>query len=95
MLQLLDQSVQNAYSDLLSSSLTPAFDGTGLSFTRKVIKNRTYLYVSVKVGNMPMQRYLGPDNEETQALIEKEKAVLRCFKWVSQSLILPQANRIL
>lgn len=76
--RLLDQSVQNAYSDLLLSSLTPAFDGTGLSFTRKVIKNRTYLYVSVKIGNVPMQRYLGPDNAETQALIEKEKAL-----WIS------------
>jgi hypothetical protein len=75
----LDQSVQNAYSDLLSSSLSPAFDGKGLSFTRKVIKSRTYLYVSAKVGNLPIQRYLGPDNQETRTLIEKEKAL-----WISR-----------
>ncbi len=73
--QPLDQAVQNAYSDLLAASLSPAFDGKGLSFTRKVIKGRSYIYVSAKVGNVPVQRYLGPDNEETRELIEKERGL--------------------
>jgi hypothetical protein len=72
---LLDQAVQNAYSDLLAASLSPAFDGKGLSFTHKEIKGRRYIYVSTKIGNIPMQRYLGPDNAETQELIEKERAL--------------------
>ncbi len=75
MVQLLDQAVVNAYSDLLGASLSPAFDGKGLSFTRKKINGRSYVYVSAKVGSVPMQRYLGPDDENTQALIDKEKAL--------------------
>jgi len=71
--QTLDQAVQNAYSDLHAACLTPAFDGKGVSFTRKTIKGQSYIYVSAKVGNVPVQRYIGPDNPETQALIEQEK----------------------
>lgn len=73
--RILDQAVQNAYADLFTASLTPAFDGKGLSFTSKRIKGRRYLYVSAKVGNVPMQRYIGPDNAETRALIEKERTL--------------------
>lgn len=71
--QTLDQAAQNAYSDLHAACLTPAFDGRGISFTRKKIKGGRYVYVSAKVGQVPVQRYIGPDNEETQALIEREK----------------------
>lgn len=38
--QTLDQAVQNAYSDLYAACLTPAFDGKGVSFTRKNIKGQ-------------------------------------------------------
>ena len=71
----LDQAAQNALSDLLSASLTPAFDGKGVSFPTKTIKGKKYIYVATKVGNVPMQRYLGPDNEETRELVNKEKAL--------------------
>ena len=57
----LDQAVQNALTDLLSASLTPAFDGKGVSFPTKTIKGKKYIYVATKVGKVPMQRYLGPD----------------------------------
>ncbi len=70
-----DHSVMNAYSDLVSLSIEPAFDGTGLSFVRKVVDGVTYIYTCTKVGRVPIQRYLGPDNEDTQSLIEKEKSL--------------------
>lgn len=70
----LDHAVQNAYSDLISACRTPAFDGTGLSFTKKIIKGKPYLYTSVKVGQTPKQSYLGPDDDKTRRIIEKEKA---------------------
>ena len=73
MVQILDQAVQNAYSDLQAAALQPAFDGTGLSFSSKEVKGRRYLYVTTKLGNRVMQRYLGPDNEQTRALIERER----------------------
>ncbi|MCP4233320.1 MAG: hypothetical protein GY770_07000 [Aestuariibacter sp.] len=63
--QYLDQAALNAYSDLLTASLSPAFDGKGLSFTTKTIKGGKYIYVSAKAGSVPMQRYIGPDNDET------------------------------
>ncbi len=75
--QYLDQAALNAYSDLLTASLSPAFDGKGLSFTTKTIKGAKYIYVSAKVGRVPMQRYIGPDNGVTQELIEKERQLWR------------------
>lgn len=73
MYQPIDQAVLNAYSDLHGACLSPAFNGAGVSFTRKKIKGQVYIYVSAKVGTTPVQRYLGPDNNETQALIQREK----------------------
>ena len=57
--QTLDQAVQNAYSDLYVACLTPAFDGKGVSFTRKNIKGQRYIYISTKVGQTPVQKYIG------------------------------------
>lgn len=71
--QTLDQAVQNAYSDLYAACLTPAFDGKGVSFTRKNIKGQRYIYISTKVGQVPVQKYIGPDNSQTRKLIEQEK----------------------
>ncbi|MBX2858845.1 MAG: hypothetical protein KTR17_09300, partial [Cellvibrionaceae bacterium] len=70
-----DQAVLNAYSDLHAACLTPAFDGTGVSFTKKTVRGKTYIYVTSKVGYTPLQRYLGPDTPDTQALIEQETAL--------------------
>lgn len=70
---ILDQAVQNAYSDLHAACLTPAFAGKGVSFTHKNIKGKRYIYVSAKVGQVPVQKYIGPDNRETRKLIEQEK----------------------
>lgn len=70
---ILDQATQNAYSDLLAASLNPAFDGKGISFTRKIVSGKTYIYVSTKVGQTPIQKYIGPDTPETQALVAREK----------------------
>lgn len=72
--QALDQAALNAYSDLHSAFLTPAFDGSGVSFTKKTVRGKTYVYVTSKIGYTPLQRYLGPDNDATRALIAKEKA---------------------
>ena len=71
--QTLDQAVQNAYSDLYAACLTPAFDGKGVSFVRKNIKGQRYIYISTKVGQVPVQKYIGPDNSQTRKLIEQEK----------------------
>lgn len=73
MSQPLDQATLNAYSDLLGACLSPAFDGKGLSFTRKIIKGQPYWYLSAKVGRTPTQAYIGPDNEQTFELIAREK----------------------
>lgn len=71
----LSHNTQNAYLDLLAACQTPAFDGKGISFVRKKIRDQHYVYTSTKVGQAPVQRYLGPDNEATQKLIEREKAL--------------------
>lgn len=73
--QYLDQAVMNAYNDLTLACQQPAFNGTGLSFVKKRVKGVTYMYTCTKVGRVPVQRYLGPDNEDTRALIEQEKAL--------------------
>ncbi|MEQ3696412.1 MAG: GSU2403 family nucleotidyltransferase fold protein [Pseudomonadales bacterium] len=71
----LSHNTQNAYLDLLAACQTPAFDGKGISFVRKKIRDQYYVYTSTKVGQAPVQRYLGPDNEATQRLIDREKAL--------------------
>ncbi len=73
MINYLDQILNNAYSDLHSACLIPAFDGTGVSFSRKKIKGKEYIYVNAKIGKIPVQRYIGADTPDVQALIEKEK----------------------
>ncbi|NIB38112.1 hypothetical protein HBA55_00865 [Pseudomaricurvus alkylphenolicus] len=75
MQQYLDQATMNAYSDLLAACRQPAFDGTGLSFSTKSVRGKSYVYTNTKVGRVPVQRYLGPDNAETHQLIEKEKSL--------------------
>lgn len=72
MIQFLDQAAQNAYSDLHVACLEPAFDGSGVSFTKKIVKGKSYVYVNAKVGRIPVQRYLGPDTLETAELIQRE-----------------------
>ncbi|MCP4287778.1 MAG: hypothetical protein GY792_25630 [Gammaproteobacteria bacterium] len=73
MIEHLDQAVQNALTDLLSASLSPAFDGKGVTFPTKTIGGKKYIYVAAKVGSIPMQRYLGPDDAETRALLDQER----------------------
>ncbi len=71
----ISHSIQNAYADLQAACLAYAFDGKGISFNRKKIRGKTYIYVATKIGATPVQKYLGPDNEQTKNLIEKEKAL--------------------
>ncbi len=71
----LPQTVSNAYSDLLSQCLEPCFTGTGISFSRKTIKGKVYVYVSTRIGATPIQKLLGPEGDETNALIEAEQAL--------------------
>ena len=85
----LDQATQNAYADLHSACLTPAFDGKGISFTSKNIRGNKYLYISAKIDQVPIQRYLGPDNPETRQLIEKEKAL-----WHARETARPNRARL-
>ncbi|BFM15187.1 GSU2403 family nucleotidyltransferase fold protein [Maricurvus nonylphenolicus] len=71
----LPQTAANAYSDLLSQCLEPCFTGTGVSFSRKTIKGKVYVYVSARIGATPVQKLLGPEGDETNALIAAEKAL--------------------
>lgn len=73
--QALDLTIQNAYADLLGACMVPAFDGTGLSFTRKKLGNKEYVYVNAKVGRTPIQKYLGAEGPEVRALIKQEEAL--------------------
>lgn len=70
----LDLTAQTAYAELLNACIEPAFDGTGISFSSKTIKGKKYWYINAKIGNRPFQRYLGPDNENTEKLIAREKS---------------------
>lgn len=73
--QTIDLQGQTIYADLLSSCLKPYFDGHGLSFTKKKIKNRDYWYVNVKLGKTAVQKYLGPCDDSNAQLIETERAL--------------------
>lgn len=69
----LDLHTQTVYADLVVACSPPAFDGRGLSFTKKTVKGRVYWYLNLKLGAIPLQRYLGPDDDATRELIGAER----------------------
>jgi len=70
----IDLQGQTIYADLIASCALPVFDGHSLSFTKKTVKNKQYWYLNLKIGKTAIQKYLGPDDNETNQLIAKEKS---------------------
>lgn len=65
---------QRLYAELLQACLRGAApSGRGLSFVSKVIDGNKHWYLQLTVGSRKTQHYLGPDREETLAIIKKEK----------------------
>lgn len=72
----LPESTHLLYSQLLSQCLhASAPSGRGLSFVKKSIKGTTQWYLQLTVGNQKTQHYIGPDSQEVQELITKEKSL--------------------
>jgi hypothetical protein len=72
----LPESTRLLYTQLLSQCLQGAApSGRGLSFVSKQIKGRKHWYLQITIGAKKTQHYVGPDANDTRALIEHEKAL--------------------
>jgi len=72
----LSESTRLLYAQLLSECLHGAApSGRGISFVSKRIKGGTHWYLQLTVGNRKSQHYIGPDTDQTRALIAREKAL--------------------
>lgn len=77
----LSESAKLLYAQLLSQCLhASAPSGRGLSFVGKKIRGGAHWYLQLTVGSRKTQHYLGPDTEEVQDLIRKEKALWQRVK---------------
>lgn len=96
-------SVQTTYQDLLEAHLDHVageFDGTPF---RREVGGRGYWYVRSRVGEKQVQRYVGPDDEDTRTRMEKARSgredqkafERRCADLVAQlrAARLPTADR--
>lgn len=70
------ESTRLLYTQLLSQCLRSyAPSGRGLSFVRKQIKGGSHWYLQLTVGSHKSQHYLGPDSEDLQRIMDKEKSL--------------------
>lgn len=75
-MEQLSSTCQRLYAELLQACLHGAApSGRGLSFVSKRVGGKKHWYLQLTVGSRKTQHYLGPDREETRALIEAEKAL--------------------
>lgn len=73
-MEYLPESTRLLYSQLLSQCLHAAApNGRGISFVQKTIKGSRQWYLQLTIGSRKSQHYLGPDSNELQQLIDKEK----------------------
>lgn len=78
MIQELSLTAQTLYAELLDQALalgvTEPMSRTGGSFVRKVVRNKPYVYFQFReLGRAYRQVFVGPDNDKTQALVDRIK----------------------
>jgi hypothetical protein len=78
MIQELSLTAQTLYAELvdqvLALGVAEPMSRTGGSFIQKVVKNKPYVYFQFReLGRAYRQVFIGPDNEQTQALVDRIK----------------------
>ena len=78
MIQELSLTAQTLYAELLDQVLAlgvaEPMSRTGGSFIKKIVKTRPYVYFQFReLGRAYRQVFIGPDNEKTQALVNRIK----------------------
>lgn len=75
-MEYLAESTRLLYTQLLSHGMQGAApSGHGMSFVSKRIKGAKHWYLQITVGSRKTQHYVGPDTDDTRALIGREKAL--------------------
>lgn len=73
MYRYLPASVATQYSEIVQQCVvSPAPDGSNISFKRKKIKGKTYCYLHISIGARRSEHYLGEETAELIQTIQKE-----------------------
>lgn len=82
-------AMQSVYLDLRSRHLDQRVNSLGGTPKRRSIAGKTYWYAEVAIKGRKIQRYIGPDDEETRARVEQAREA------VEDARIARQGNRAL
>ena len=76
-MELLPESVQLVYSQLLDELLGVGLPSRGISFVRRAVRGRDYWYMQLVIGSERQAFYLGPDDEATRRRVEANRTLRR------------------